>query len=194
MDTKRLTFIIMMGALGNSLFLISLALVGYIGQNIALDFSLLAVFIAGIYAGPKAGFATGLIAGIIPGIMLGPAGNGAFIALLALPLGKGLTGLTIGLLVANLKLNNRLHKALLCIPLVLLAYVPEGLFTYVYLIALLPLFLNSAPMASVIVNGIMIKAIIEVAIMSLIMAFLLSNKAVDNFIGAYFYRPKIKPV
>jgi hypothetical protein len=178
----------MMGALGNGLFVISYA-VGQIAPGVALDLSLLAVFIAGIYAGPKAGFATGLIAGIIPGIMFGPAGTGGILGLLALPFGKGLTGLTVGLLATGLCLNSRPHKALIGIPVTLLAYIPEGIFTYAYFTALLPYFFNQF-IPDFIVSGIMIKAAIEVAIMSGIIAVLLRNKAFNNFISAYFCKTK----
>jgi hypothetical protein len=178
----------MMGALGNSLFLISQAAsgIGSIGGvSLALDFSLLAVFIVGIYAGPKSGFVTGLIAGIIPGIVLGTAPFGVILNVVAIPLGKGLTGLTIGLLATNIKIENKLHKALLFIPLILIAYIPEGIFTYTYFMALLPIFLSKT-MAAAGVYTILTKAIIEVSIMSLIIAALVNNKSVNNFIEAHF--------
>jgi hypothetical protein len=181
----------MMGALGNVLFLISY-LIQIIPGIVALDLSLLTVFIAGIYAGPKAGFATGLIAGILPGIMFGPAGTGGILGLLALPLGKGLTGLTIGILAIVINSGNRLRNALLCIPLICVAYIPEGIFTYAYFTVLLPLFLNSAPIAGAIVNAIMVKACIEIFIMSFIIAALKYNKSVDNFIGHALIKQKYK--
>jgi thiamine transporter ThiT len=188
-DTKKLTFTIIMGALGSALFLVSYSIGQIVPGIIALDLSLLAVFIAGIYAGPKAGFITGLIAGIIPGIMFGPLGTGGALGLIALPLGKSFTGLTIGLLATIIHhKDNKVHKAIIGIPLIFSAYIPEGIFTYTYFTALLPLFLNSAPLASAIVYTIMTKAIIEVAIMSIIIAVLLYSKAVNNFIGAYFHK------
>jgi len=190
LNTKKLTFTIMMGALGNALCLISY-LLQIIPGAVALDLSLLAVFIAGVYAGPKSGFAAGLMAGILPGIMFGPLGTGGILGLIALPLGKGLTGLTIGLLALMLsRIDNRIFKALLCVPLILLAYIPEGIFTYAYFTVLLPLFLNSEALSSAIIYAVMTKAIIEVAIMSIIMAVLIYSKAVSNFIGAYFYKTK----
>jgi riboflavin transporter FmnP len=191
LNTKKLTFVIMMGALGNGLFVVSYA-IGQIAPGVAIDLSLLAVFIAGIYAGPKAGFATGLIAGIIPGIMFGPAGTGGILGLIALPFGKGLTGLTVGLLATGLNLQNRPLKALIGIPVTLLAYIPEGLFTYAYFTALLPLFFGDASaVPDFIVSGIMIKAVIEVVIMSFIIAALLSNKAFSKFMANHFGETKI---
>lgn len=176
----------MMGALGNALFVVSYAL-GQIAPGVAIDLSLLVVFIAGIYAGPKAGFATGLIAGIIPGIMFGPAGTGGILGLIALPLGKGLTGLTVGLLASGLTLQNRQLKALIGIPIVLISYIPEGIFTYAYFRALLPAFFGAeSAVPEFIVSGIMIKAVIEVVIMSFIIAALLSNKAFSKFMANHF--------
>jgi riboflavin transporter FmnP len=187
LNTKKLAFTIMMGALGSCLFLIS-----QIGQIIpgavAIDLSLLAVFIAGIYAGPKSGFFTGLIAGILPGILFGPMGTGGALGLIALPLGKSFTGLTIGLLANGFKIHSidkNVHRAILGIPTTLLAYIPEGVFTCVYFIALLPLFLDIT-IANAIVVTIMTKAVIEVAAMSIIIAILLYNKPFNKFIAAYF--------
>ncbi len=188
MNTKKLAFVVMMGALGNVLFVISY-LTGQIAPGVALDLSLIAVLIAGFFAGPKAGIATGLIAGIIPGIMFGPAGNGGILGLIGLPLGKALTGLTSGLIAKGIKLDQKPHKSLLGIPLTLLAYVPEGLFTYSYFVALLPLFTQSAPLASAIISAVMIKAVAEVIIMSFIIAALIGNKGFNDFVKAFFNKP-----
>jgi len=170
-----------MGALGGALFLITRV---PIAQGIALDLSLITVFIVGIYAGPRAGFITGLIAGLIPGIVFGPLSPvGNILTIIAIPIGKGLTGLTIGLLAPRFKLKN---NNLLGIPLTLLSYIPEGLFTCAYFAALLPLFLGSPIGASAMLGGIMTKAIGEVIVMSLIVAVLVGNKAVNNFTENYF--------
>lgn len=190
MDTKKLTFVIMMGALGNVLFVISY-LAGQIAPGVALDLSLIAVLIAGFFAGPKAGLATGLIAGIVPGIMFGPAGNGGILGLVGLPLGKGLTGLTSGLIANGLNLHQKVHKSLWGSPLTLLSYVPEGIFTYSYFIALLPLFTQSAPLSTAIISTIMIKAVIEVVIMSVIIAALMGNKGFNDFVRSFFCKKQI---
>ena len=177
-----------MGAFGSCLFLISYIIGPIIPGLVALDLSLLAVFIAGIYAGPRVGFVTGLIVGILPGIAFGPMGTGGALGLIALPIGKSLTGLTVGLLTHGFRLHNisnRLNKALIGIPTVLLAYIPEGLFTCVYFLALLPLILNNVIVPAIVVT-IMTKAIVEVTLMSIIMAILLCSKSVNNFIIAYF--------
>ncbi len=194
MNTKKLTFIIMMGALGNALFIVS-SLVGQIAPGIALDLSLIAVFIAGVFGGPVAGLATGLIAGIGPGIMFGPAGNGGVLGLIGLPLGKALTGLVSGLIATRLKINEGHHSSWLGVPLALTAYIPEGLFTYTYFSALLPLFTMKPALDIAIISTIMIKAVIEVVIISFLIAALLGNKGFNDFIRAFFNKPRIgKPI
>ena len=65
MNTKTLTFALMMGALGAALFSVSYY-IAPIAPSIAFDFSLIGVLIAGFYGGPKLGFITGIFAGILP--------------------------------------------------------------------------------------------------------------------------------
>ena len=80
MDAKRISFALMMGALGSALFAVSFY-AGPIAPGIALDFSLIAAFIAGFYGGPTVGFVSGLFVGILPGIMFGPLGMGGALGL-----------------------------------------------------------------------------------------------------------------
>ena len=189
MNTKKLAFIIMMGALGNVLFAISFYL-GPIAPGIALDFSLIVVFIAGFFGGPKLGFATGIIAGVLPGIMFGPMGGGGWLGLIGLPLGKSLAGIAAGVIAKGVNME-KLKSSLLGVPLTLLAYVPEGIFTYAYFTVLLPLFLppNSFILGSAAVMAIMIKAVVEVTIMGFVIAALLGNKGFKDFVGTFFYKP-----
>jgi hypothetical protein len=184
MNTKMITLAIMMGALGNVLFIVSFY-TGPITQGVALDFSLIGVFIAALYGGPAVGLTAGIIAGVLPGIMFGPMGGGGVLGLIGLPLGKALTGLTTGLLAKGLNLHQRKHASLITVPITLIAYVPEAIFTYAYFIYLLPLFLNQEWGAAVIVT-VMIKATIEVIIMSVLMAAIVGNTGFNNFIKAHF--------
>jgi riboflavin transporter FmnP len=190
MDTKKLTFAIMMGALGNVLFLISYY-AGPITNGVALDFSLVGVFIAGLYGGPTAGVISGLIAGIMPGVMFGPMGNGGIVGLIGLPVGKALTGLTSGLLGQGLKLQQRTHASITTIPTVIASYLPEAIFTYSYFAYLLPFFLQSEALGTAIILTIMIKAFVEIAVISVIMAALVGNTGFNTFIRAHF--TKIQP-
>jgi len=184
MNTKNLAFAIMMGALGNVLFIISYY-TGQISSGIALDLSLIGVFIAGFYGGPVTGIIAGFIAGILPGVMYGPMGSNGVLGLIGLPLGKALTGLTIGLLAKGLKIQQRTRQSLITAPATLLAYVPEGIFTYTYFSFLLPLFMgNILPWA--VISTILLKATVEVIVMSVIMAALVGNTGFKNFVTAYF--------
>ena len=190
MNTKKLAFAIMMGALGNVLFIISQG-VGQIAQGISLDLSLIGVFIAAYYGGPRTGAITGLIAGIIPGIMYGPLGSNGVLGLIGLPVGKALTGLTTGLLVKGLKLQQITHQSLITAPTILLAYIPEGIFTYVYFSYLLPLFMGNV-LSWAIISTILLKATVEVVIMSVIMAALVGNTGFKDFVTAHFTGMKTK--
>jgi riboflavin transporter FmnP len=191
MNAKNIAFAIMMGALGNVLFLISQG-VGQIAQGIAIDLSLIGVFIAGFYGGPLTGLITGLIAGILPGIIFGPMGSGGALGLIGLPVGKALTGLTTGLLTKGLKLQQRTHQSLITVPTTLLAYVPEGIFTYMYFSLLLPLFTPSGMLPWAVITTILIKATVEVIVMSVIMAALAGNKGFKDFVTARFTGMKNK--
>ncbi|MEM3550232.1 MAG: hypothetical protein QW222_02385 [Candidatus Bathyarchaeia archaeon] len=184
MDTKKITFTIMMGVLGNVLFAISFH-VGQLAPGVALDFSLVAAFIAGFYGGPLIGFISGILVGILPGVMYGPMGMGSWLGLIGLPLGKGLTGLTSGFLTRVLGLGENKHSSLLSVPVTLFSYIPECIYTYAYFAYLLPIFLGSGG-ASVFIYYILPKAIGEVIIMSFLMAALVGNKGFNEFLEKFF--------
>jgi len=183
MDSKTLSFIAIMAALGNILFIISYHL-GPISLGVALDFSLIPAFIAALYGGPLIGFVTGLFVGISPGIFFGPLGKGAALGLIGLPIGKALTGLTTGLLAKGLKLDEKQHYSLLTIPAVLAAYVPECLFTIVYFVYLMPLFLKVEGAGALVF--VLPKAWAEIIIMSILMAILVGNVGFSNFVRKFF--------
>jgi len=181
MDTKKLTFSLMMGALGATLFAISYS-IAPIAQSIAFDFSLIGVLIAGYYGGPKIGFLTGLIAGILPGIMFGPLGTGGIFGLLGLPFGKALTGMTAGLISSGLNFNKKDRTAILALPSTLLAYIPESLFTWGYFVFLLGTIVGTSVFLT-----ILTKALIEITIMGIIIVFLLRNKGFNSYIRSHFF-------
>ena len=188
MDTKRLTFALMMGALGSALFAISYY-AGPIAPGIALDFSILAVFIAGFYAGPTTGFFAGIIAGILPGIMFGPLGMGGVAGLVGLPFGKGLSGLTSGLVGKGMKLEEKKRSSVLGIPATYLSYVPEAIFTLGYFIFLLGGITSGS---EVFFTAILPKALVEITIISIIIAALMGNIGFNAFIRAHFTKTKPK--
>ena len=192
MDPKKIAFISLMGALANVLFLISYHL-GPITQGVALDLSLLTVFIAALYGGPAIGLITGLFAGIFPGIYFGPLGTGSWLGLIGLPIGKALTGLTAGLLYKGLGVNQKYRKSVLTVPLVLVSYVPECLFTVAYFVSLLPYFIGGGGIG--ILAFVLPKAWAEIIFMSFFMAALVGNKGFSTFITTFFagYETRSKP-
>lgn len=192
MNAKTISFTLMMGALGNVLFVISYY-AGNLAPGIALDFSLIAAFIAGFYGGPLIGLVSGLFVGIMPGIMFGPLGMGAWLGLIGLPIGKALTGLTAGVISKSVGLSHRPHSSTLTVPATLLAYVPEGIYTYAYFAYLMPFFLETTGGAATFFSFILPKAIGEVIIMSVLMAALTGNSGFNNFLNTFFKKVSITP-
>jgi len=187
MDSKRIAFITVMGALGNVLFLLSFYL-GPLAPGVSFDLSLAATFVAALFGGPVIGFITGLFVGLFPGIYFGPLGNGSWLGLVGLPIGKSLTGLTCGLLAKKMDLSGKHHSSLLTIPIVLISYVPECLFTVAYFTVLMPYFIGGGG------TGLLIfvipKAWTEILVLSLLMAALVGNYGFVNFINRFFVKNK----
>lgn len=191
MEAKTISFTLMMGALGNVLFAISYYAVN-LAPGVALDFSLVAAFIAGFYGGPLTGLVSGLFVGIMPGIMFGPMGMSSWLGLVGLPLGKALTGLTAGVISRSINLGRRPYSSILAVPATLLAYIPEGIFTYAYFAYLMPFFLGKGG-AAIFIYGILPKAIGEVTIISVLMAALIGNNGFNYFVSTFFAKPYIIP-
>ncbi len=171
-----------MGALGNILFLIS-DYVGHIAPSVALDFSLVGVFIAGFYGGPIVGSVTGLIAGILPGVYFGPL-SGNWIGLIGLPVGKALTGLTAGILYRGLRVEQHPQRSILTASITLVSYVPEFLFTIFYFLVIFSYFVG--PFGMSILIPVIPKAWAEVIVMSLLMTALVKNQGFSNFVCNFF--------
>lgn len=191
MDSKQIAFVALMGALGNILFIIS-SYLGPIVPGISLDLSHIPTFIAAIYGGPLTGFLSGLLVGVFPGIRFGPLSPyGSWVALIALPVGKSLTGLTAGLLYKALKIGQkRANKSLLTIPLVLVSYVPECIFTIFYFVVLLPYIVGTGGFG--ILAFVLPKAWVEIIFMSFFMAALVGNSGFNSFIANFFASYKTK--
>lgn len=185
MEPKKIAFISLMGALANVLFLISYH-IGPITHGVALDLSLLTVFIAALYGGPAIGFVTGLFAGIFPGIYFGPLGTGSWLGLIGLPIGKSITGLTAGFLYKGLGMDQRYRKSVLTVPLILASYIPECIYTIAYFISLLPYFIGGGGIG--ILAFVLPKAWAEILFMSFFMGALVGNHGFSSFITAFFAR------
>ncbi len=178
LGSKLLVFIAVMAVLGNTLSMLSIGLAN-VGQ-IGLDLSHIATFIAAVYGGPYVGGITGLLSGIFPGVYFGPIGGFAWLGLIGLPLGKALTGLTTGTLCQLLKVNQWSHLSILVVPLVLIGYIPECLFTAFFFLALIPHFFGWASVGMLIT--ILVKAWIEVGVMSIFMGVLTGNSGFNTLI------------
>lgn len=190
MKAKTISFVAMMGVLGNVLFAISYY-TGNIAPGIALDFSLVAAYIAGLYGGPLIGLISGIFVGALPGIMFGPMGMSSWLGLIGLPLGKGLTGLTAGIFARSLGLRRKQHSSVIAFPIVFLSYIPECLFTYAFFTYLMPYFIGSG--SSIIFYSILPKALAEITVMSFLMAALIGNHGFNGFVSKFFGRPYILP-
>ena len=191
MDSKTLSFITMMGVLGNVLFAISYY-AGNIAPGIAFDFSLIGAYIAGFYGGPLIGFISGMFVGLLPGIMFGPLGQSQWLGLFGLPLGKGLTSLAMGILAKCLKVRERKYSSILTIPLVFLAYIPECIFTYAFFEYLMPFFVGRG--GAYMFYYILPKALVEITVMSFLIAALIGNNGFTEFIGKFLTKSYIRPV
>jgi riboflavin transporter FmnP len=182
MNSKAVSFIAMMGALGNVLFLLSYYL-GALAPGVSFDFSLVGVLIAGMYGGPIVGLVTGLIAGVLPGVYFGPLQNN-LIGLIGLPVGKALTGLTAGLLYRASKIDQKKRRSILTVPVTLVSYVPEFLFTIFYFLVLFSYFVG--PFGAGLLMAVAPKAWIEVVVISFLMAALVGNQGFSNFANNFF--------
>jgi len=183
---KTLIFTAVMGSLGNSLFVLSQTVLNW-GQ-VTLDLSHVGTFIAAIYGGPLAGLVAGLIVGVGPGLYYGYLGGSlGLIGLLGLPIGKALSGISVGLLAKWLKIGNRRFSSLLAVLIIIIGYVPECIFTIFIFKVLVAIFLPlAAPFLIPVLVPILIKAWIEITIMGFFMGALTGNTGFSNFIRQYF--------
>ncbi|MHC1628394.1 MAG: hypothetical protein ACXQTI_06165 [Candidatus Nezhaarchaeales archaeon] len=189
LNLKIAALIGLMGALGNALFAISAPLLSWTGGaiGISLDLSHIGTIIAAIFGGPIAGFLTGLIVGLLPGVWFGfIVGGAGALALLCLPIGKALTGLTVGALSGIFKVPQRSKgRSLLTLASTLLGYIPEMLFTMLYFMYLVPIFVGFE-MAIAFMIPIIIKAWIEMGVIGLFTASLVGNQGFIGVVEKYF--------
>ncbi|MFH0848859.1 MAG: hypothetical protein V1857_05105 [archaeon] len=180
--SKVVIFSATMVALANILSALSIGLTR-IGQ-VGFDISHIATFIGAIYGGPTVSFLVGLLGGIVPGINFGPLGGLGWLGLLGLPLGKSLTGFTTGVLCRFFRLNERPNASLLTILVVLLGYIPECIFTVFFFLVVVPYFLGSIGWLTLgVLIVILVKAWIEIAMMSAFMTALSGNAGFRNFVN-----------
>jgi len=184
LNSRTVAFTAIMVAVANALSALSIGLTR-VGQ-VGFDLSHVATFVGAIYGGPILGFLIGLLGGIVPGIQFGPLGGLAWLGLIGLPIGKSLTGLTTGTLYRLFDIGRRTNPSLLTIPVVLLGYAPECLFTVIFFITLVPYFLGPLPWLTLgTLIFILVKAWVEISIMSAFMGALTGNLGFSSFVANF---------
>jgi riboflavin transporter FmnP len=189
MDTKQITFIAILSALGTVLSAISLGVVPII-PNVALDLSHVATFVAAIFGGPALGGAVGFLGGIYAGYYFGfstPNGLG-LLSLIGVPIGKAMTGILSGLLYRKLKLDSASGRSILAVPATLISYIPESIYTAFYFLFAVRL-INVAPMAFMILVVIP-KGWVEITVMSIMMGALAGNRGFIETINRFLNQQK----
>ncbi|MGQ9539056.1 MAG: LytS/YhcK type 5TM receptor domain-containing protein [Candidatus Bathycorpusculaceae bacterium] len=195
MNSKQIAFTTLMSALGLFLSTISLNIAPFfsaVGQGgAALDLSHIATFIAAIFGGPFLGAAVGFISGIYAGYHFGYViGVLGLLSLIGVPSGKALTGLTAGFLYKKLRINESPRASTLTIPIILMSYLPECIYTIIYF-RYLVLYFYGFPMDSMI-PIVISKAWVEITIMSILMGALAGNGSFKEFIFRFFGTAKTK--
>jgi hypothetical protein len=191
MDAKQTAFVAMMSAMGIALSLISLNIglisVAVPGQGAAaLDLSHLATFVAAVFAGPYIGAAVGFLSGTYAGYYFGYVAGGGLglLSLIGVPFGKALTGLLAGFLYKKLKIGSSSRRSIWAIPITLFSYVPECIYTVIYFLYIVTLV--GTPAMSSMLPLVILKAWLEIGVMSVIMAALAGNTGFREFITRLF--------
>jgi LytS/YehU family sensor histidine kinase len=189
MSAKQTSFVAIMSSLGTVLSGLSLSLGPFLTAAsmgaAALDLSHIATFIAAIFGGPYVGALVGFLGGVYAGYYFGyVAGGLGLLSLIGMPLGKMLTGLLAGFLYKKMKATNNSRSPILTIPLTLLSYVPEALYTVAYFLFIVPLVYKFS--MDFMIPLVMPKAWLEISVMSLIMATLTSRVSFREFANTFF--------
>jgi LytS/YehU family sensor histidine kinase len=195
MNSKQIAFTTIMSALGLLLSTLSLNIApifSAVGQGgAALDLSHIATFIAAIFGGPFLGATVGFISGIYAGYHFGYViGSLGLLSLIGVPSGKALTGLASGFLYKKLRINESPRASTLTIPIILMSYLPECIYTIVYFRYLVPYFYGFA--MEFMIPIVISKAWVEIVVMSLLMGALAGNSGFKEFIFRFFGTAKTK--
>lgn len=181
LSVKDLSFALSMGAVGNVLAAITIA--PTMVRQIALDFSSLPVFVAGVFAGPLVGGLTGFLAGILPSAFFGFIGGQMGILGLGTSVGKAISGFCVGLLTQVVRSSR--NRTVLLIPIVLLSFLPEALWIYVLFTVFIPIFMPNQTFLSAFVIPILTKAWFEIAVMSAFTSAIAGHSGFKAFLGHY---------
>lgn len=182
---RGISFIGVMGALGNVLSAISI-MMAPINEQVAFDFSHVATFVAAIYGGPVVGALTGFIGGFAPAVLFGYVTGQLGIFGFTIPFGKALTGFVVGLLALVFKPFKRSYSSPSVILSVLLGYVPEAIYTIYIFQALIPFFVPAMAFLALYLTPILIKGWFEMIILAFFMAALCGNQGFTSFVRKFF--------
>jgi hypothetical protein len=124
-------------------------------------------------------------------------GSLGLLGLLGLPVGKALTGFTVGYLTRILKIDGTKHSSWMVGIASLLGYVPEALFTLFYFESLVVILLPDVAASftswygsmHLLALSILTKAWIEITLLSVFMATLVGNNGFNDFVNRVFTRP-----
>jgi LytS/YehU family sensor histidine kinase len=193
MDAKKTAFIASMSALGITLSMISISAgsaLSAVGQGgAALDLSHISTFVAAIFGGPYVGAIVGFLSGIYAGYYFGYVmGTLGLLSLVGVPLGKAMTGLLAGFLYKRFKIGNSSGHSIYAVPVTLLSYVPESIYTVLYFLYLAPFVIPYS--MSFMIPLVIPKAWIEITVMSLLMGALAGNAGFREFVSRFFYVQK----
>ena len=191
LNSKQIAFIAIMSALGNILAGISIniapilaATSGAGAAGAALDLSHVATFIAAVFGGPVMGAVVGFFGGIYSGYSFGfTIGSLGLLSLVGVPVGKALTGFTAGLIYKKLNINKSTRPSTFTVPVVLLSFIPECLFTVFYFLYLVLYFYGFA--MAFMLPIILPKSWIEIILMSILMGALVGNAGFRDFVSRF---------
>ncbi len=171
-NSKSIAFLSVMSALGVVLAFLSVYTLP-IGPGVAIDLSHVGTYIVALSGGPILGSIAGAIVGLIPAFRFA---NPALIP------GKILTGFSVGFIyfILNEKITffkqNNYKKIIGILIAGIVGYIPEMIFTIWDLNIIIG-------MPEAIVIEILIKAWIEIIVISALMSIIFKNKQISNLIS-----------
>ncbi len=182
LNSKTVAFVGIMSALGAILSISTFAIP--LGPNLALDLSHIGTYIVAIGGGPILGAIAGALVGIIPSM------SPSIANVMVIP-GKMLTGFTTGMIFLLLRRRPSFQKsprarfaAILIAGLV--GYLPEMIFT-VWNLYFVAFSFMAEELRIATITSVLVKAWIEIVIISVLTATLFSIKAVgdeiDHLVG-----------
>ena len=134
--------------------------------------------------GATVGFLGGLYSGYSFGFTVGSLG---LLSLIGIPVGKALTGLTAGLLYRGFRIDKSSRPSGFTVPVVLISFIPECLFTVFYFLYLV-LYVYGQAMAFML-PIIIPKAWIEIVLMSFLTGALVGNVGFRDFVSRFIASP-----